>query len=245
MPPGLAAVPAPLGSAFDSDHVGARVAHLALAGVDAATADAALDALASAPFDLVVVRIHEDDEARAVLEARRHLPADILVTSEWSGTEPPTSVAASGLSFLVGEGLAQEPARELGAFFARQLRRSHWHADPRIAPAAATALFAAWGENDARGRAARVWQVRAKGVLVGALAAIVRGPIAAVDLVAVAEELRGQGVGAHLLHEFVAWALGLGLRPQIGTQADNPALRLYQRQGFVPVATHRTYHLWR
>ena len=38
-----------------------------------------------------------------------------------------------------------------------------------------------------------------------------------------------------------------GARPiaaTVGTQADNPALRLYARCGFVPTATHVTYHLW-
>ncbi|HEX8110750.1 MAG TPA: GNAT family N-acetyltransferase, partial [Kofleriaceae bacterium] len=75
---------------------------------------------------------------------------------------------------------------------------------------------------------------------------------AMIDLVAVAAAWRGRGAGARLLAGCIDW-LGdwIGDRPgdhahvaTVGTQADNPALRLYRRCGFVPTATHVTYHLW-
>jgi GNAT superfamily N-acetyltransferase len=60
----------------------------------------------------------------------------------------------------------------------------------------------------------------------------------------VAAASRGRGAGAALIAGFVDWLGDRAITATVGTQADNPALRLYARCGFVPTATHVTYHLW-
>ena len=128
------------------------------------------------------------------------------------------------------------------------IRTSHLHADPRLPAERTRALYAAWATNDVTGRAQQTIVARAGRSLIGYLT-VVATPATApttamIDLVAVAAAWRGRGAGAALVAGFVDW---LGDRPitaTVGTQADNPALRLYARCGFVPTATHVTYHLW-
>jgi len=51
---------------------------------------------------------------------------------------------------------------------------------------------------------------------------------------------RGRGVGASLIAGFIDWLGDRSALATVGTQAGNPALRLYARCGFVPTATHVT-----
>lgn len=56
--------------------------------------------------------------------------------------------------------------------------------------------------------------------------------------VGVAEAHRGQSVGTTLLRHLVALARSTGLPGlSLSVEPDNPALRLYERQGFVPVGS--------
>ncbi len=54
--------------------------------------------------------------------------------------------------------------------------------------------------------------------------------------IALTPEARGQGIGTALLKQTLTMASGEFPAVCLSTRADNPALRLYQRVGFVPVA---------
>jgi len=136
----------------------------------------------------------------------------------------------------------------VAAIAGEAIRTSHLHADPRLPAERTRALYAAWATNDVTGRAQRTIVARAGRALVGYLA-VVTAPVSAprtamIDLVAVAATWRGRGAGASLLAGFIDWIGDRAITATVGTQADNPALRLYARCGFVPTATHVTYHLW-
>jgi RimJ/RimL family protein N-acetyltransferase len=54
---------------------------------------------------------------------------------------------------------------------------------------------------------------------------------------------RGAGIGTGILRELLAEAAAAGRPVRIHVEANNPALRLYGRLGFVRVADHGVYHL--
>ena len=58
---------------------------------------------------------------------------------------------------------------------------------------------------------------------------------------------RGRGVGGRLMRRVMEEAAGRGVPVRIHVEQENPAMRLYDRLGFVRVDTYGVYHLmeWR
>jgi ribosomal protein S18 acetylase RimI-like enzyme len=71
-----------------------------------------------------------------------------------------------------------------------------------------------------------------------------RDQIRLVDI-SLVSELRGAGIGSHLLHEVLARGQAANKPVTIHVEAYNPALRLYQRLGFEKVDTNGVYYLMR
>lgn len=236
---------------FDSEHYGMAIGRLVReAGDGPGELDAAIAAARRERHAVVFVRLAGDDPLRGALAG--HTPVDTLVTSTLTTRAlaiPRTPEAAPGMTIERHDRLA-DPAdiAAVAAITGEAMRTSHLHADPRLPAERTRALYAAWATNDVTGRARPTIVARAGRELIGYLAVVATPGTAMIDLVAVAAAWRGRGAGARLLAGFIDW---LGDRPgdqavvaTVGTQADNPALRLYARCGFVPTATHVTYHLW-
>lgn len=250
-------------SPFDSAHYGLAIGRLVRDGGDGPDELAAAIATARREqYAVVFVRLAGDDPLRGALDGAGHAAIDTLVTSTLA-TRPGIPRSREPAPEAVPE-IAPEVAIErcdrladpadvaaVAAISGEAIRTSHLHADPRLPAERTRALYAAWASNDVTGRAQQTIVARAGRPLIGFLA-VVAAPAAApaaamIDLVAVASAWRGRGAGAMLIAGFVDWLGGLGDRAitaTVGTQADNPALRLYARCGFVPTATHVTYHLW-
>jgi len=221
-------------SAFDSEVYGVRVGKLA------PTVPADIDtglAAARGQYDVVFVRI----DARATdLAARLGAPLETLVTSQL-GEGP--AVPSAGVEAVTQ--LDDAEIATIAGFTGDAIRTSHYHADPRLPLARTRALYARWMENDLRGRAMATLVVRAASRPVGALTIVSAGEgRVAIDLVAVDPSVQGQGLGSALVGGFISWVRDRGLVGRVGTQADNRALALYQRCGFVPVERAQTYHVW-
>ena len=52
---------------------------------------------------------------------------------------------------------------------------------------------------------------------------------------------RGRGIGSRLLRELLAEAAAAGLPVRVHVERTNPALRLYARLGFTPIAERGPY----
>lgn len=227
-------------SAFDSEIYGVRVGKLApTTPADVTTGLAA----ARGQFDVVFVRIDaQQRDVAAALAWHEVPPLETLVTSELGdAVAPPAAAVVEEHARLADVADIAVISRFTGA----AIRTSHYHADPRLPAERTQQLYARWMENDLRGRALATLVVRGDAGPVGALTIVAAGPgRAAIDLVAVDPARHGEGIGGALVGAFIRWVRERGLVGRVGTQADNRALALYQRCGFVPVERAQTYHVW-
>lgn len=232
-------------SPFDSAHYGLAIGRLVRdAGDGPGELWAAIAAARREEYAVVFVRLAGDDPLRGALEPAGHAPVDTLVTSTLGPDRPAIPRSAQ---------LAIEPRDRLddpfdiaaiAAITGEAIRTSHLHADPRLPAERTRSLYAAWATNDVTGRAQQTIVARAGRDLIGYLTVVAGAETVMIDLVAVAAAWRGRGAGASLVAGFVDWLGDRTVTATVGTQADNSALRLYARCGFVPTATHVTYHLW-
>ena len=232
-------------SPFDSQHYGLHIGRLVREAADGpAELAAAIEAARRQAYAVVFLRLADGDPLCRALEGDGHAPVDTLVTSTL-GTDRP-AIARSAAITIEHRDRLDDPAdiQTVGAIAADSIRTSHLHADRRLPIARTRALYAAWASNDVTHRAQQTIVARAGGALIGYLTVLATPATAMIDLVAVTASWHGRGVGSTLLAGFIDWIGARAVVATVGTQADNPALRLYARCGFVPTATHFTYHLW-
>jgi GNAT superfamily N-acetyltransferase len=232
-------------SPFDSKHYGLHVGRLVRDDADgAAELNAAIEAARRDRLAVVFVRLADGDPLCGVLEREGHAPVDTLVTSTLGRDRP--AIRCNAAIAVEHRDRLEDPAdvAAVASITTETIRTSHLHADPRLPVANTRELYAAWARNDVTGRAQRTIVARAGGELIGYLTVLATAGAAVIDLVAVTASWHGLGVGSTLLASFIEWIADRELVATIGTQADNPARRLYARCGFVPTAKHFTYHLW-
>jgi 2'-5' RNA ligase/GNAT superfamily N-acetyltransferase len=102
-----------------------------------------------------------------------------------------------------------------------------------MAPDVAAWFDGAWSEYDARGDEPLVLTARRSGDIVGVAKGFVRGEEGHLERLITAPDVRGEGVGSHLLAAFEAAAVERGatflsLRVRVGAPAEG----LYRRRGF-------------
>jgi ribosomal protein S18 acetylase RimI-like enzyme len=165
--------------------------------------EAACAALADYRATVVVDRVH-------LLEERRR-PSDGVRVWE------PVADAAFTAPAVVGRG-----GLELSVAVSESM-----------APDVAAWFGEAWAEHDSREDAPLVLVGRRDGAVVGVAKGFVRGPEGHLERLITAPDVRGEGVGSHLLAAFESAAVERGatflsLRVRVGTPAEG----LYRRRGF-------------
>lgn len=122
------------------------------------------------------------------------------------------------------------------------LRWSRFHRDQHIKPEAADALKAAWADNFFLGkRGDGMIVVDSRGGVAGFLLYLLKETEMIIDLVAVAEEHRGMGMGVSLLVE--AARQTDAERIVTGTQLANvAAVGFYENLGFRLIGSNHTFH---
>jgi GNAT superfamily N-acetyltransferase len=230
-------------SAFDSQHYGIPIGKLMPEPGDGPSELVQAIYAARREHLVVFLRLVAGEPLCAIVEDTGRVPVDHLVTSTLDAVRP--ALAATAIAVEHHDRL-DDPAdiEAVAAITRASIQRSHLHADPRLPIARTRELYAAWARNDVTGRAQRTLLARSDGAVIGYLT-VVGGPATAmIDLVAVTPGWHGRGVGSALLASFIDWIGDRDVVATVGTQVDNPALRLYARAGFVPTAHHLTYHLW-
>lgn len=122
-------------------------------------------------------------------------------------------------------------------------RYSRFHLDPQVGDELAHRIKREWIRNYVLGkRGAGLLVARDQGRPVGFLAHLVSHGTAVIDLIAVATDAHGKGVGTALTAAFVQRYAG---QPRIvGTQVANvPSIRLYTKLGFALARSQYVLHL--
>jgi ribosomal protein S18 acetylase RimI-like enzyme len=170
----------------------------------------------------------EDVKAVSELIGYGFSVVDVNVTFAHAGV-----AAGSHASAVVGPA-RPEHHEALVEIAGRCFRYSRFHLDPEIPNALADRVKREWLRSYSEGR--RGLELLAAvddDQPVGFLAVLETGGQRVIDLVGVAPETQGRGVGQALVAAFVTRHGGHGADLIVGTQLANiPSLRLYQSQGF-------------
>lgn len=125
----------------------------------------------------------------------------------------------------------------------RSFSSDRFHADPELPNAAADALKAGWVRGAFAGRAQAILLSEGPNGPNGFILLLIRDGTATVDLVAVAPEARGQGIGTVLLRAAAhVCAPDAGVLRAGTQQANRASTAMYERDGFRQVSTQHTLH---
>jgi dTDP-4-amino-4,6-dideoxy-D-galactose acyltransferase len=158
----------------------------------------------------------------------------------------PTARPASPVTTVI------RPAREDDVGALREIARvshrdSRFYRDGRFDVARCDALYETWIEKSVHGWAAAVHVAEVDGAVAGYVTCERPAPAdGRIGLFAVAEGLRGRGIGRALVGHALAWFAGEGLATvSVVTQGMNvDAQRLYQACGFRTRSVQLWYHRW-
>ena len=231
--------------AFESEQLGLAVARVERIeswnpgdpGTLAALATGAAHAMAAAGIEVAGCRLPEGARHEVhALEGAGFRVVECLLTL---GRALPEGLPAPASVGPMRAGEEEACAALAGRVF--QYDRFHW--DPLIEDRAADRLKRAWILNSARGRADAMLVARDGGEIVGFNACMRAGEVAVIDLIGVAPEARGRGLGAALVEAALAHYAGAAREMVVGTQSKNTAsLAMYQRAGFRIRASQLTLH---
>lgn len=205
----------------------------------------ATDATGAAPDDgrrsLTFAKVDVADTPAGVrLQDAGFRIVDTNVTFEHKGGTP----AAPAVSVAPAAGGHAEALINLAG---RAFRYSRFHLDPALPDDLANRVKREWVRNYTTGRRGLELLAAVDGATpVGFLAVLEQGDARVIDLVAVAPEAQGRGVGRTLVDTFVRRHAGNGRRLVVGTQLANaPSLRLYAACGFEVASASYVFHLHR
>ena len=128
-------------------------------------------------------------------------------------------------------------------------RHSHYFNDPKISLKRAEAIYQQWIKNSLRGFANCVIVAGVDKETVGYITLrtenLGKRAFGIIDLIAVQEGYRGQGIAKMLVAEGIKQLQGRVDTLYVSTQASNmPALELYHALRFERILTEATFHVW-
>jgi GNAT superfamily N-acetyltransferase len=193
---------------------------------------------AELPSGFVYAKAEAEDVERARrLQAAGFYLVDTNVTLE----RAPGAASAPTAAAEVAEARADQ-ADELLRIAGSCFRYSRFHLDPGFERHEADRVKREWIRSHLDGgRGLELLAASVDGRTAGFLAVLDAGDARVVDLVGVAPDLQGRGIGHALVAAFVGRHGDRLLR--VGTQVANaPSLRLYAAHGFVPVSARYVFH---
>ena len=121
--------------------------------------------------------------------------------------------------------------------------RSRFHQDSRIGVEVAEKIKREWtlANLTTRDNVITFVSKNSKGGINGFNSILIHEDRLVIDLIAVASECRGQGVGRLLILKCQELSASSGKPVFVGTQANNPAIRLYESLGF---SSSKISHVW-
>nr|MDO8100882.1 GNAT family N-acetyltransferase [Candidatus Njordarchaeota archaeon] len=200
-------------------------------------------------FKLVIARNPMDDVSTInALEREGAVVTDVLVTFQRDTKNPPSSqVIMDGVRISEAsendEGDAVKIARSV-------FRIDHFHSDQRLPNNKSDELYAKWTANSFHGLANVVLVAMKGSKMLGFITCKTENltpkyKYGVIDLVGVANESKGKGIGTALVADALKWFSKSVSSVYVGTQSGNIcALRLYEKLGFKAASAEATLHLW-
>ena len=123
---------------------------------------------------------------------------------------------------------------------------TRFYADPNFPDERCHVFYDTWIRRSLEGWAAGVLVADVEDMPAGYVSCHLDGTTGSIGLIAVDESARGRGLGTTLSLAAVAWCAGRGAdRMTVVTQGRNtPALRTFQRAGFLPSSLDLWFHKW-
>ena len=233
-------------SALDSSRFGFAIGRAMLAPGEAARA---LEEAETLGLDMLIARCGAGDRAttRSLLDAGAlFMDAELHFRGSWPELRELGSSAAAEIR-PAGPGDEAAVLAVAGECFRGY--GGHYHADPRLDPAAADAAYIDWALRCARGDAADVTLVASVGAEVVGFSGfrLISDEEAQLVLGAVLPSAAGRHLYSRLTLAGAAWAEVQGRKSLLCvTQLGNlAAQRSWTRVGLQPSAAFYTFHLWR
>jgi ribosomal protein S18 acetylase RimI-like enzyme len=167
---------------------------------------------------------------------------DTGITFAWNGAE---QRAADGVRVGIAR---QHQYASLPKIAETCFRWSRFHLDPQIPVGLANLIKRRWIESYVEGRRGSALYVAEVDNTVAGFLAVLEATsqsrtVAVIDLIGVASEHQGRGVGAALVRSFVNDWQGRAAELRVGTQAANiQSLRFYETSGFRVVESNYVLH---
>jgi ribosomal protein S18 acetylase RimI-like enzyme len=205
--------------------------------------------LSKESFKLVIARNPMDDVPTInALEREGAIVTDVLVTLQRDTKNlPPSQPSLQGVRIVQAdendEGDAVKIAKSV-------FRIDHFHSDQRLPNSKSDELYAKWTSNCFHGLADAVLAAKKGSNVLGFITCKIENltpqyKYGVIDLVGVAKESKGKGVGTALVAGALKWFSKSVPSVHVGTQSGNiNALRLYEKSGFKATSAEATLHLW-
>jgi ribosomal protein S18 acetylase RimI-like enzyme len=185
---------------------------------------------------LVSCRIGDEGPSDIVLKAAGFHPVETLIT--FCREVPDDAAMPDGI-----EPATDADAQACIAIGRLAFRLDRFHSDLRLDNTDAEELKARWVANSFAGRADAILVARQDDAVLGFVLCCRTGPTALIDLIAVADRARGDGIGRKLVEGALAYYAGRVETMTVGTQNTNgPSTALYRAAGFSETRRERTYH---
>ncbi|NVO83301.1 GNAT family N-acetyltransferase [Hymenobacter terrestris] len=228
---------------WDSDFLGFAVGQLRDPELPAAGLDALLAQARQQGYRLLYWFVPPGSAAAAALQA---CPAARLADHKVRFCMP----VAVGQAIQLPAGIAptHDYSPALRTLAAQAGVYSRFQTDPNFAPEVHERLYQLWLGRSLSGELARevlVYQPNPAGPVQGFLTLADRNEGTEIGLIAVNSTKRSQGIGAALIEAARRRTAAAGHATiRVTTQGNNPACRLYRREGFVEEHEELVYHMW-
>ena len=229
---------------WDSSFFGIRIARLNVRRLTAATMTA-LDNWALKNQIKCVYFLCEATDVGSIVLAEQHgfHLADIRMTLE-------TSLSAGRIGtgeILPVRRATSEQTEALKAIARSSHKETRFYQDSHFEPARCDALYETWIEKSCKGNADMVFTVQLDEIVAGYITCHLDSEsVGHIGLLAVADIVRGKGIGSALVHAALNWfnERQRSLVTVVTQGRSLQAQRLYQRCGFVSRSVELWYHYW-
>ena len=240
-------------SAWDSDHFGEQMGRLSVVLYDPELAvDRRVRLLAEVlkrtRYSMISSRVNLIDykTVQAVERVGGYL-TDVLVTFRRSTNDHIDQPIARAVTIRDAKPQDCDALVKMGRTI---FTVDRFHSDPRLANHRSDEVYGKWIANSLNGYADKVLVAHQDDIAVGFITCKLENAgggslYGVIDLVGVAPEYTGSGIGSSLVSGAVEWFRDHVASVYVGTQGANPsALRLYEKNGFQIVSCEATFHLW-